>query len=115
MNLKILSVIINDLDISDLVETNGSGDAIGAKIRGFYIVRAPLDAQIVSEGILTPVLSKLSDSGYRRSTMSWPKSESAYDNRIKRLFKILPFIIYSPNTCFQNSNDNPKRTSRGAR
>lgn len=41
-NLRVLSLIVNELDITDIKD----------EISGFYIVRAPLDAIIISEGIL---------------------------------------------------------------
>jgi hypothetical protein len=98
INMNILKVIINNLDISDLVTTDINGDAIDCKISGFHVVRAPLDAQVLSEGVLLPVLD-VETGGDRRGILAWPGYLTSYDSRQKRIYQ-----YHSPEHLFKHGD-----------
>jgi hypothetical protein len=92
--LRIMSIVVNNLDLSDLVTTNGSGDATDCLIDGFSIVRCPVDRQIVSNGILTPMVRN-EDIPILR----WPSETNASLERFENLY-----TYYSPEILFDKEN-----------
>jgi len=87
---NILSIIINNIDLTELVTVNGSGDAIDCKIDGFSIVRCVRDEQVISQGILTPMLVSST-----RSILPSPSIYHASEDRRK-----YAYTYYSPDVLF---------------
>lgn len=55
--MKVLSVVINNIDITDLVTEDEAGNPVSCLIDGFSIVRAPREENILSEGIVMPAFN----------------------------------------------------------
>ena len=89
VNLRIMNLVINNLDITDLVVLDNQGTVTDCLISGFKIVRAPLDKQRISQGVLFPCVDRPTGEGFLRSVLCWPRAGNESEDgsgRIKRLY-----------------------------
>jgi hypothetical protein len=100
---NVLSLIVNNLDLSELVTTHKiSGNAIACDIDGFAIVRCERDVQLISQGALIPMLAE-EDSTNRRNVLAAPSTHYAGGGANRRRLNYL-YNYYSPEHMFNVPN-----------
>jgi len=105
---NIMSLIINDLDLSELVTTDPStGNAISCDIDGFAIVRCERDVQLISQGLLTPMLVSV-DEDHPRNVIVCPSTyyASGWDGVDYKDRRKYAYTYYSPDVLFRAPNKN---------